>query len=276
MCDCDDEINISSIPVGPAGPTGPTGPQGPTGPSVVLGGTTGTSLTTGLGPQTMVLAADASFVLGQRVSVTSVDGTKMMSGLIDAYSTGTDILEMTVDFFTGAGIDNDWIVVATGERGATGAAGAAGAGGAAGATGAAAFTTIDTNAVPLGGTSYRIPLVDSAVAIDDMILFVEDAGYYQITDASGGGVPENVIVTDLLYTGNVAANLLAGKKVSPSGIKGDAGTNGTDGFNYETVDANNIPAEASGSYQFLMRNETDTGYTFISLAELKVLLNSIP
>lgn len=276
MCDCDDEINISSIPVGPAGPTGPTGPQGPTGPSVVLGGTTATSLTTGLGPQTMVLDADTSFVLGQRVSVTSADGTKMMSGLIDAYSTGTDILEMTVDFFTGAGIDNDWIVVATGERGATGAAGAAGAGGAAGATGAAAFTTIDTNAVPLGGTSYRIPLVDSAVAIDDMILFVEDAGYYQITDASGGGVPENVIVTDLLYTGNVAANLLAGKKVSPSGIKGDAGTNGTNGFNYETVDANNIPAEASGSYQFLMRNETDTGYTFISLAELKVLLNSIP
>lgn len=276
MCDCDDEINISSIPVGPAGPTGQTGPQGPTGPSVVLGGTTGTSLTTGLGPQTMVLAADASFVLGQRVSVTSVDGTKMMSGLIDAYSTGTDILEMTVDFFTGAGIDNDWIVVATGERGATGAAGAAGAGGAAGATGAAAFTTIDTNAVPLGGTSYRIPLVDNAFAIDDMILFVEDAGYYQITDAAGGGVPENVIVTDLLYTGNVAANLLAGKKVSPSGIKGDAGTNGTDGFNYETVDANNIPAEASGSYQFLMRNETDTGYTFISLAEFKVLLNSIP
>lgn len=276
MCDCSDEINISSIPVGPTGPTGATGPAGPTGPGAILGGTSGTSLTTGLGPQTVVLDADTSFVAGQRVSITSGDGTKSMAGLIDTYSTVTDILEVTVDYFTGAGIDNDWTVTLTGDRGATGATGAAGAAGAAGATGASAFTTINTNAVPLEGTSYRVPLVDNAFAINDMILFIKDAGYYQITDATGGGVPEAIIVTDLQYTGNLPANLLAGKAVTPAGLKGDAGTNGTDGFNYETTDGNNIPAEGNASYQFLMRNDTNTGYTFLSLAELKVLLASIP
>ena len=171
MCDCSDEVNLSSIPVGPPGP------QGPPGAGPVLGGTS---------------------------------------------------------------------------------------------------TTIDINATPIGGLAYQIPLVDNTFVVDGMVLFVEDAGYYEVINSGGGLPPNNITVTDLAYTGNNPANLLATKEVTAAGLQGDAGTNGTDGFNYETTDGNNIPAEASGPYEFIMRNSGDTGYTFVSLAELKILLNSIP
>lgn len=44
---------------------------------------------------------------------------------------------------------------------------------------------------------------------------------------------------------------------------------------YETTDGNNTMAEATQPYQFLMRNSDNTGYTFVSLATLKTLLDNI-
>lgn len=276
MCDCQDEINISSIPVGPAGPAGPPGP------GAILGGTSTTTIGLGTGTVSFGLTEDTSFVVGQRVTaIPTLDLTKSMSGIITDYSTTTDLLTVDMDYVVGTGTYSEWTIAVAGDRGATGATGATGSTGAAGATGAtgatgkSAFTTMSSNAISLGGVSYQLPLTDSSFCINGMILFIKDAGYYQITNANPGTL-NNIIVDDLLYTGNNTANLLSGKNVTPAGIKGTNGTNGTDGFNYETTDGNNIPAEASSSYQFLMRNETNTGYTFISLAELKVLLNSIP
>lgn len=277
MCDCSDEINITSIPVGPAGP------QGPIGPGAVLGTGSTTTLPIEVGPTGVVGTSTlASFVVGQRVSfIPTLDLTKSMSGIITDYDDDTGDLEVEIDYVVGSGSFSEWTIAVTGDRGATGATGATGAAGAAGATGAtgstgaSAFTTMSGNATSLGGTSYQLPLTSIAFCIVGMIIFVEDAGYYEITSTTTG-VAGTINVTNLAYTGNNTANLLTGKDVTPTGLKGDAGTNGTDGFNYETTDGNNIPAEAAGPYEFLMRNSGDTGYTFVTLAELKVLLASIP
>ena len=276
MCDCSDEVNISSIPVGPPGPTGPAGPGS------ILGGTSTDTETLGTGTVSFTLLEDTSFVVGQRVTaIPALDITKSMSGIITAYDTGTDIVEIEMDYVVGAGSYSEWTIAVAGDRGATGAtgatgaAGAAGAAGATGATGSAAFSDLAGNGVSLGGSSWQLELTDSSFTSDGMVLYIEDAGYYQVTNATTG-VANVINVDDLGYTGNNTANLLTGKQVTPSGLQGDPGTNGTDGFNYETTDSNNIPAEAAGSYEFLMRNSTDTGYTFVTLADLKVLLASIP
>jgi hypothetical protein len=274
MCDCQDDVNITSIPVGP---TGPQGPQGPAGSTPTLGGTSLSNITVGTGSVGFVLEESGlGFLPGQRVSAVSADLTKIMSGVVTSYAL-TDLV-VNVDYTIGAGANADWTIAVTGEvglTGATGATGPAGPTGATGATGANAFTTIDSGSTPLGAGLYQIDLVNSSFAIVDMVLFVEDAGYYKVT-ITGGLPANNIVVLDLGYAGNSPADLITGKAVTPAGIQGANGTNGTNGFNYETTDGNNIPAEATGSYQFLMRNVDDTGYTFITLADLKVLLNSIP
>lgn len=275
MCDCQDENNINSIPVGPIGPTGPTGPQGPAGPSPVLGGTSGTTVTVGLGLETFILDANADFATGQRLGVSSVDGTKTMSGLVNSYSTLTDELVLNVDYVVGSGSNNDWILYVSGERGATGATGAAGAAGSAGAAGTNSYTTM-TSGASGGGLTYDIVVGNTSWMSIGQIVYIQGAGYYSVTSITDA---THARITNPEYTGNTPATLVGGPftyKVSPGGIQGIAGTNGTDGFNYETVDGNNIPAEATSSYQFLMRNADDTGYTFLSLSDLKTLLSLIP
>ena len=61
-----------------------------------------------------------------------------------------------------------------------------------------------------------------------------------------------------------------------SGTDGSNGTNGVDGFIYETTDGNSIAAEALDSYELLMRNSDNTGYTFVTLADLKMISDSHP
>jgi len=53
------------------------------------------------------------------------------------------------------------------------------------------------------------------------------------------------------------------------------GTDGVNGFNYETVDGNGIPAEAMGNpYSFLIRRPDDTGYVFINFSQVRADLNA--
>lgn len=59
-------------------------------------------------------------------------------------------------------------------------------------------------------------------------------------------------------------------------VDGTNGTNGTNGFNYETVDGNGIPATATQRYDILIRNSSNTGYTFIHIGALKQILNQLP
>lgn len=275
MCDCQDENNINSIPVGPQGPTGPAGPAGP---APVLNATSTGTVTVAVGLTDFPLVADAGFSVGQRVSAINDLGTKEMYGIVDAYSTVTDILTIDVQTVVGSGSDNAWNINLVGERGATGATGAAGAAGATGATGATGQSAKSTMSV---GVNSGVDLYTLTVANSDWLavgqtVFIQTAGYYTVSSIP---TSTEIIVYNIGATGNVPGNLVGGGlnlRVTSAGLTGAAGTNGTDGFNYETTDGNNIPAEATAGYQFLMRNPDDTGYTWTSLADLKVLLASIP
>lgn len=273
MCDCKDEFNISSIPVGPPGPTGPTGPQGPqgpAGPSSVLSGESSTNHTLGIGIATYTLDAEAEFFIGQRARASDPTGTKIMEGEIVNYTFPT--LEIDVDYVEGAGTNNDWVIYGVGTRGTTGATGAAGA---TGPSGENAYTTM-TEGVSMGGNLYRLTLDSSNWLNVDQYIFVETAGTFKVSTITS---PTEIIAFDPGYSDNVPAHLIGSGLsflVTASGAKGADGAAGTDGFMYETVDGNGLPAQAATNYEFLMRNASNTGYTFVTLEQLKVLLNSIP
>lgn len=159
-----------------------------------------------------------------------------------------------------------------GSDGPSGPKGDTGDTGPAGSDGHSAYTTITVDATPLGGDLYTIELDSNETIIEGETLFIEDAGTYLVTNV---GADNLITVENLLYSTNDPSQLIVGKGVTPTGIQGTAGINGIDGFNYETTDGNNIPAESTIEYSFLMRNDTNTGYTFITLYELKTLLASI-
>ena len=273
MCDCKDENNISSIPVGPIGPQGPAGPQGPqgpAGPSSVLSGESSTNHTIGTGVASFALDHEAELFIGQRARAASPDGTKIMEGEIISYTFPT--LEIDVDYTEGVGTNNDWNIFGVGTRGATGATGATGP---AGTTGQSAFTTMSAG-VSMGSNLYRLTVTNSSWLNVDSYVYVDTAGAYKVNTIVS---PTEIVVFNPGYSDNTPGHLVGSGlnlKVTATGQKGDAGTNGTNGFMYETVDGNGLPAQASGNYELLMRNADNTGYTFVTIEDLKILLNSIP
>lgn len=272
MCDCNDEINTGEVPIGPTGPTGPTGVAGPTGAPPVISGLSSTSVLVDVGNRTFTTSAGIAWSVGQRLQASNVDATKVIAGPIVSY-TGTTLI-INADTVVGSGSGNDWTISITGQKGATGATGATGTTGSTGPAGASAYTTLTAGATPLGGTVYQLDVASSAWISVGMILYIESAGYYLVTSISSA---TRIIVDNLTYPGNNTANLLNTKKVVSGGLRGAAGsngTNGTNGFIYETTDGNTIAAEAAGPYELLMRNSGDTGYTFVTLADLKILLAS--
>lgn len=276
MCNCSEQYNINSIPVGPQGPPGPPGPAGTT-PS----GTSGTNLVAEVGTATFAVGTDTGFIEGQYVRITDGLVTNVMEGTITDY-TGT---ELTVDVTyvpvtTGVAAD-DWTITIAGERGATGATGATGDTGATGADGATgpagqpAYTTT-TAGTSLGSDLYSLTVGSTDFMAVGQYVYIANAGYYQVSVVP---TDTNVIVFDPGYADNTPGTLVGSGysyAVNSAGVAGANGADGTDGFNYETVDGNGIPAQATAEYQFLMRNPDNTGYTFVSLAELKILLASIP
>lgn len=271
MCDCNDEINNGSIPIGPTGPAGPTGPTGPTGPRYVIGASSETALSVGTGLKNLTITDNSGIIDNQLVRIANAGSTQVMVGTVTSV-VGT-ALTVDVLYVEGTGIGLAWTISSTGSKGDTGATGATGAAGSTGAAGASAYTVLTANATPLGGTVYQIDIADSTWMSEGQTIYIQDAGYYTVTSITSA---TRIIINNLEYTGNNTANLLDTKTLSAAGIIGLSGTNGTngvDGFNYETVDGNGIPAEATGAYQILMRNSTNTGYQFISAAEYKIILS---
>jgi hypothetical protein len=276
MCDCNDEINNGSIPIGPTGPAGPTGPQGPAGSTRDPGATSTTLLTVATGAQTFTAATGTGLIEEQLVRIANPGSTKVLVGTITDVIVDPVFETITVDvnYIEGTGSGSDWIIAPTGARGATGATGAAGAAGATGAAGVAAYTTLSVDATPLGGSVYQIDVVNSTWISVGQMIYVQSAGYYLVTSKPSS---IQIIVDNPSYTGNNPAALTIGKTMSAGGLRGLSGTNGTNGTNgfiYETLDGNGIAAEAADTYELLMRNSTNTGYTFVTLADLKILLAS--
>jgi hypothetical protein len=275
MCDCQDVNNVNSIPSGPAGPQGPAGPAGATGPTPVLDGVSLSNVSVALAPIDFTLTGATNLAVGQRVSVISADLTKTMAGTITAYNTGTKVLTVNVDTITGAGSAANWNISLAGVNGPTGPIGPTGPTGSNGTNGVNAYTTA-TVGINSGVNLYTLTVANSTWMTTGQMIYVQGAGYYSVSSKPAS---DSVIILDNGTTGNIPGNLIFGgttKTVSPAGATGANGTNGVNGFNYETVDGNNIPAQGASEYMFLMRNSTNTGYTFTSLSDLKALLALIP
>lgn len=225
MCnDCDDS-NITNIPSGPPGPTGPTGATGATGatgPAPTISGTSTTSNTIGTGAKTFVTQPGIAWVLGQRVIAANGGGGKSMSGEITAYDTVTGILTIDVDITFGAvATVSSWTISITGNTGATGSTGSAG-------NNAYGVTTGTSTA--LGANQYSVPLsgTNASWMVAGQYVYFATAGYFQVVSVTAG---VSATVLDLLYSGNVAANLVSssGLAVSPAGIRGTTGATGATG-----------------------------------------------
>lgn len=240
MCtDCDDEG--TTVPIGPTGPAGPTGPDGETG-----------------------------------------DGAHWLSGIGIPDPALGEVGDMYVNTETGdiygPKTDSGWGSLVFNITGEQGIQGIQGDDGEQGLTGGNCYTSLADDAIPLGGNLYQVPLVDASFVVVGQTLFIQDAGTYLVTSivADSSGEPtDTIIIQNLLYSTNDPTDLIVTKAVTPTGIQGTAGTNGVNAFIYETVDGNGIPAESTTPYSFLMRNETNTGYVFVNLNELKTYLASI-
>lgn len=224
MClDCDD--SITSIPSGPPGPTGPTGPQGP---APTLSGTSTTSLTIGTGSKTFTTQSGIAWVQGQRLRAVDSTNNNLMEGEVTSYS-GTTLI-LSVDYTEGSGTINSWTISIVGSRGSTGSTGSTGS---AGASGKNAYGISTGAAISLGSNLYTLPITDNTWGVVGQIIYVETAGYYQITVVNPGG---DFTILDLLYSTNTPSNMTStsGLGVTPAGIRGATGSTGSIGAKGDT------------------------------------------
>ena len=91
---------------------------GVTGTSLITATSTTSLATTGTGNKTWVIQSGRGFAMGQRLRVSSDDGTKINEGRVVSYS-GTSLV-INVDYVSGTGTHADWNISVTGDRGATG------------------------------------------------------------------------------------------------------------------------------------------------------------
>jgi len=134
-----------------------------------------------------------------------------------------------------------------------------------GSTGKNAYTTVSGSS-SIGADTYLINCVSTSWMGLDQILYIEGSGYYKVLILNTN---TTITVLDLLYTGNTPI-FTPGSLISPGGVKG------ADGYSYETIDGNGIPATGNGAYSILIRNSSDTGYEFITAVDLKAYLATLP
>lgn len=169
-----------------------------------------------------------------------------------------------------------------GPQGPQGPAGADGTTGPTGPTGVDGTSTVGTiTSFTPSDTGGSIVVSENLPISVNQTVFIFDAGYYTVS-AQGTDTLGNTYY-DIIDPGYADNNIgaiaedsviiIAGHE-GPIGLTGPTGPTGNPGFMYETVDGNGIPAEATDAYQILMRNSDNTGYIFVSLTELKNLLNN--
>ena len=256
MCNCDDNINSTEIF------SGPQGPQGPVGDTPLISGTSNSNLTISTGVANFTTQAGITWSLGQRIRANNDDGTKVMEGVITAYS-GT-LLTLNIDYIKGSGSNSNWNLDICGELGQQGGTGPQGNQGNQGNAGVPAFTTLFSGS-PISGDSYAIVVQNDSWMSVGQVIYIQGDGYFKVTSITN---VTDLIIQDLGYPGN-NTHFTPSSKISPGGLRGPTP------FIYETVDGNGIPAQGNGAYSLLIRNSTNTGYTFITASDLKAYLNSI-
>ena len=110
---------------GPQGYQGVQGTQGVQGQSDHYQTTSSTSLTIGVGTQTLTVATGLSYTVGQS-AVIAFDSLNYMVGTVTGYTSGTGVLVVLVTTIVGAGSYSSWIVNLDGATGVQGAQGTQG------------------------------------------------------------------------------------------------------------------------------------------------------
>lgn len=113
------------------------------------------------------------------------------------------------------------VVVAPGPRGLPGTDGTNGTNG--------------TNAYSTSNPGFNVPAVSSQVGVTmdttdwmgiDQIVFIEDAGYYQVKSIPAASDPPEAYLENLGYTGNASpgTSIATGKHIGPAGLQGASGS----------------------------------------------------
>lgn len=119
--------------------------------------------------------------------------------------------------------------VGSGSQGAPGPVGPTGPAGSNGSDGTDAFSTTTAGfTMPAVSGSVTITVDDSEWMAVGQVVYVTGAGYFSVNSTP---TTTSASLTNLGYTGNVVptTNVAGSKKVSPGGVKGNTGSNGSAG-----------------------------------------------
>lgn len=144
MCNCNDNINSTSVSTGPPGPTGPQGPQGYNS----FGTTDAIAVSLGANQYRVYIGADGCQwpIAGQMVYIESCGHYRVDTVVIGDYIVVTDLLYTGNNMAAaianpGLDVGPSGIIGATGPAGSTGPTGPAGSGGIAGPPSNKAYST---------------------------------------------------------------------------------------------------------------------------------------
>jgi len=228
---------------------------GVTGTALVTATSTTSLATTGTGNKTWVIQSGRGFAMGQRLRVSSDDGTQINEGRVTSYS-GTSLI-INVDYVSGSGTHANWNISVAGDRGASGA----GTGDMLGAnnlsdvaSAAAAFNTIkqsatDTNSgvVELATDAEAITGTDTGRAITPASLQAKLDDYSVIISSA---------YTALSGTGTTISGIPAGVKRVVLSIVG-ASFSSTDNLLIQLGDA--------GGIEYLVKQADENPTAFMTL-----------
>lgn len=147
-----------------------------------------------------------------------------------------------------------------------------------------AFTTLSAGfTMPAEGASVTVAVVESAWMVpgttQNSIVFVQSAGYMQVTavPTSTSATLKNIaVVASGIYPANAAAGAAIpnASKVSPGGVQGPAGTNGTSGAPVDARYITQIPDATLTNEQAL--SLLATGYMKSTTATGVVTTQAVP
>jgi hypothetical protein len=278
ICSCN-PILVERGPAGPVGPVGPKGDPGDDGTTPDIYSLSTTSVAVGTGSRTFTVDAGMALSAGMFVTVayTSSPTTTYMWGVVSSYSGTTLVVSVAVT--AGTGTHANWEISLAGVAGPVGLS-LVWQGSLASAPGSPAlnwgyYDTTQKKSFIWDGSSWNIIAVDGLNGTNGTNGANGIGISWKGDLAAAPGTPSlnwayRNTVTKISYIWNGSSwDILC--------VDGTNGTNGTDGFNYETVDGNKTPAQGIGNkYSTLMRNETDAGYTFVSVGQYKATINAIP
>ncbi len=234
-----------------------TATSGVTGTALVTATSTTSLTTTGTGNKTWTIQSGRGFAMGQRLRVSSDDGTKINEGRVTSYS-GTTLI-INVDYVSGSGTHADWNISVAGDRGAAGA----GTGDMLGAnnlsdvaSAAAAFNTIKQDATDTNSGVVELATNAEVAAGTDTTRAVTPAGLASVltpiqlqssvATTSGTSVDLSTTIPSTVKRITIALSQVSTNGTSPLIIQVGSGSFVTTGYTGSTSWGTTVTNNSSG------------------------------